>query len=142
MLFRSVGDHTALTFGDGYGWSLKYNLVWDGIFGTGLFSGKMIENEIQWYLRMQNPYGVPLDIRKDYTKTDWILWVAAMATSSEDRKALIRPIHRFLIDSPDRVPFTDFYFTSTARQRSMQNRTVQGGLFMPMLKDYLSTKGS
>ena len=125
-----VGDHTALTFGDGYGWSLKYNLVWDGIFGTGLFTNEMIENEIQWYLSMQNPYGVPLDIRKDYTKTDWILWVAAMATNAEDRNALIRPIHRFLLDTPDRVPFTDFYFTSTARHRSMQNRTVQGGLFI------------
>ena len=133
-----VGDHTALTFGSGYGWSLKYNLVWDQLFNTNLFSRQLIANEIRWYNQMQNKYGVPLDIREDYTKTDWVLWIAAMAETREERMELIRPIYRFLKDTPDRVPFTDFYFTSTAKQRSMQNRSVQGGLFMPILKEKLS----
>jgi len=61
-----------------------------------------------------------------------------MAETREERMELIRPIYRFLKDTPDRVPFTDFYFTSTAKQRSMQNRSVQGGLFMPILKEKLS----
>ncbi len=137
-----TGDHTALAFGDGDGWSLKYNLVWDRVWDTGLFSEGLIQNEIRWYRRMSNAYGVPLDVRKDYTKTDWILWIAAMAETAEDRTALIGPVAAFLRDTPDRVPFTDFYYSSTARHRSMQNRSVQGGLFMPMLRDSLKTKGS
>lgn len=137
-----AGDHTALVFGDGSGWSLKYNLVWDRVWDTGLFPDGLYRNEIRWYQRMSNAYGVPLDVRHDYTKSDWILWVSAMAESREDREALIGPVAAFLRDTPDRVPFTDFYYSSTARHRSMQNRSVQGGLFMPMLRESLNTKGS
>ena len=33
----------------------------------------------------------------------------------------------------ERVPFSDWYYTSEPHMERFQNRTVQGGLFMPML---------
>ena len=39
-----------------------------------------------------------------------------------------------LNDTNDRVPFTDWYYSSTAIMRGFQNRTVQGGLFIKLLK--------
>ena len=130
----SCGDHTALTFDNQGGWSLKYNLVWDIIFGSGIFSDKLYSSEIAWYLKMQNGYGVPLDSRKDYTKSDWILWSAAMAEKKEDMQALIHPVVSFLRETEDRVPFSDWYDTKTGKHCSFRNRTVQGGLYMPLLK--------
>ncbi len=128
-------DHTALTFDRQEGWSLKYNLVWDLLFDTQLFTDELYQREIAWYLTHQNRFGVPLDSRESYTKSDWILWVAAMAQRMEDRRALIQPVAEFLTDSPDRVPFGDWYDTITGAHFQFQNRTVQGGLFMPLLMD-------
>lgn len=128
------GDHTALTFGDRQGWSLKYNLVWDLLFCSGLFSKELYRQEIAWYQKMNDTYGVPLDSRKDYTKSDWILWCCAMTESREQMQALIHPIVRFLEETEDRCPFSDWFDTKTAEHYQFQNRTVQGGLFMPLLR--------
>lgn len=133
------GDHTALTFDGEDGWSLKYNLVWDRLFDSGLFSPELYRKEIAWYLAHQNAYGVPLDSRRDYTKSDWILWCAALTDELPERQALIAPIARFLEETADRVPFSDWYETMTGEHHSFQNRTVQGGLFMPLLAERLRT---
>jgi len=129
------GDHTALVFNREEGWSLKYNLVWDRLFKFDLFDDSFYKSEIQWYVKKQNKYGVPLDSRRDYTKSDWILWTAAFTKDKAEREALITPVSAFLRDSSDRVPFSDWYDTVDARHYYFQNRTVQGGLFMPILAD-------
>lgn len=131
------GDHTALTFDNESGWSLKYNLIWDRLFGSDLFSPELYQKEVSWYIAHQNTYGVPLDSRRDYTKSDWILWCAAMSDEREKRQTLIAPIARFLEETADRVPFSDWYETVTGEHHSFQNRTVQGGLFMPLLAERL-----
>jgi hypothetical protein len=129
----SSGDHTTLVFGDPTGWSLKYNLIWDKFFGGNLFPAELYEREIRWYIQKQNSFGTPLDSRKDYTKSDWLLWAASFADRREDFLRLIKPLARFLEHAQDRTPFTDWYDTLTAKQCGFQNRTVQGGLFMPFL---------
>ena len=131
---RAVLDgHTALTF-EKIGWSLKYNLIWDMLFESELFDPAVFENEIEWYLQNINKFGVPLDTRNDYTKSDWILWVASFAQKREDVVKLIEPVHTFLCETEDRVPFGDWFDTKTGKQVGFQNRTVQGGLFMPIMK--------
>jgi hypothetical protein len=129
------GDHTALVFDKDEGWSLKYNLVWDRLFGGKIFDNTFYEKEIDWYIKVQNCRGVPLDSRRDYTKSDWILWTAAFTGNKQKREALIAPVNAFLEETPDRVPFSDWYDTKTAKHYYFQNRTVQGGLFMPLLAD-------
>lgn len=134
-------DHTALQLGSASGWSVKYNCIWDNLFDTGLFSPSMIRKEVNWYKANMSRYGLPLDHRHTYGKTDWMLWAAALAKSREDREAFVRPIASFLRETPDRVPFSDFYDTSNARHRGMQHRSVQGGIFMPLYKDSQKMKG-
>jgi len=130
-----VEDHTVLTFGDPESWGQKYNLIWDQIFKTNLFSKTLIEKEIQWYKSHLNPYGFPLDNRKNYTKSDWIAWCASLTDDEADRIALTRPLYNFLINSPDRVPLSDWFETMDGKHLSFRNRSVQGALFMPILKD-------
>ena len=66
------------------------------------------------------------------------MWCAAMAEETQDGgktvEAMAERILKFLEESPDRVPFSDWYDTVSAKQIGFQNRTVQGGLFMPLLK--------
>jgi hypothetical protein len=127
------GDHYRLAFDKPGTWSQKYNLVWDRLLGLNLFDPAIARKEIAYYLNRQNKYGLPLDNRADYTKLDWILWTATMAERPQDFSALIDPVYLFLNETPDRVPMTDWYMTSTARQRGFQARSVVGGVFLKML---------
>jgi hypothetical protein len=59
----------------------------------------------------------------------------AFTKDKAEREALIAPMVTFLRESPDRVAFSDWYDTVNAKHYSFTNRTVQGGLFMPLLAD-------
>ena len=126
-------DHYVLAFGNADTWSLKYNLVWDKFFGSKLFSDEVYEKELKYYVKKTNEYGTPLDSRKDYTKSDWILWCASMAKTDEEAQALIAPVAHYLETTATRVPFSDWYETVTGEYCHFMGRSVQGGIFMPVL---------
>lgn len=129
------GDHTRLAFDRPGTWSQKYNLVWDKMLNLNLFPREVFAKEIQFYLTHQNAYGLPLDNREAYTKIDWILWSASLAESKSEFQAFVEPVVRFLQDTPDRVPMTDWYWTTSGRKRGFQARSVVGGVFVKMLLD-------
>jgi len=129
------GGHYRLAFDKPGTWSQKYNLVWDRLLGLNLFPAEIARQEVAFYLKNQNQYGLPLDNRKDYTKLDWILWTATLAEKPADFEALVAPAYQFANDSVSRVPLTDWYDTKTARQQGFQARSVVGGLFVKMLAD-------
>ena len=130
----STADHTRLTFdGDDTSWSLKYNAVWDLIFGAGFWGEEFYAQEMGQYRKNCERYGVPLDSRESYTKSDWMLWAAAMDPEGKAVEEFSEHILEFLEESGDRVPFSDWYMTRDGRHCNFQNRTVQGGLFMPLL---------
>jgi hypothetical protein len=86
-------------------------------------------------LRHRNKFGLALGSRKDYTKLDWTLWTATLTQDRADFDALVAPVHRFLNETPDRVPMTDWYDTKTAKMTGFQARSVVGGVFLQMLYD-------
>lgn len=114
--------------------SMKYNAVWDKLFGTGLFPAAAMEREFASYAARLNPYGMPLDNRADYTKSDWLVWTATLAPDKEQFMAFIHPLWLAYHVSPSREPMTDWYSTVTSQQIGFQNRTVQGGLFIKLLE--------
>lgn len=129
------GDHYRLTFDGPDTWSMKYNLVWDELLGLNLFPDKVAQTEVSYYLKKQNKYGLPLDNRADFTKTDWLVWCATLADSEENFLKLIMPLYRFVMETPDRVPFSDWYETKTGRRKAMYARPVIGGVFIKFLSE-------
>ena len=73
--------------------------------------------------------------RSEYTKLDWIHWTASITHNKDDFKALIAPVVRFLNETPDRMPMTDWYWTHNARQRGFRARPVVGGVFIQLMQD-------
>lgn len=129
------GDHYRLAFDKPNTWSQKYNLVWDKLLGLNLFPAELAQKEIAYYKTKINTYGLPLDNRQDYTKTDWELWTATLTTNRDDFELFTKPIAKFITDSSSRVPFTDWYWTQNAKQVGFQARSVIGGVLIPMLND-------
>ncbi|MBQ4050565.1 MAG: DUF4965 domain-containing protein, partial [Oscillospiraceae bacterium] len=56
--------------------SMKYNMIWDKVFGTGIFPDELKKSEFDSNFSHFNRYGMPLDNRSDYTKSDWLVWTA------------------------------------------------------------------
>ena len=115
--------------------SMKYNVVWDKVFGSNLFPKEVIASEFASYKKRVNPYGMPLDNRETYTKSDWLVWTATLAQEKDDFMDFIAPLWDEYNYTPSRVPMSDWYQTITANQVGFQHRTVQGGLFIKMLDE-------
>lgn len=131
------GDHYRLAFDQPGTWSIKYNMVWDRLLSLGLFSEDVYKREIAFYKSKMQPYGLPLDCRAGYTKSDWQMWSTVLSDDREYFEQIVDRMWRFLCETPDRVPFSDWYFTSSPIERGFQARTVQGGLFLNLLAQEL-----
>lgn len=134
------GDHYKLTFDREGTWSQKYNLVWDRLLGFNLFDPEIARKEVAYYLTQQNEYGLPLDNRATYTKTDWIIWSATLTGERSDFDALVDLVYIYANETPSRVPISDWHDTKTAKRMNFKARAVVGGYFMKVLEQRLLGK--
>ena len=124
-----------LTFDRPDTFSMKYNMIWDKIWNTGLFAPSVYYAEFSSNKKHINPYGMPLDNRRTYTKSDWLLWTACLAPTQEEFEEFITPMWKCYNLTPSRVPMTDWYDTVTSLVVGFRHRTVQGGLFIKLMSE-------
>jgi len=150
---------TVLAYGQPGTWSMKHNLIWDRILAGSrrrelalspgaeksapthvggyeqLFPDSLGDAEVAWYLKVQKPFGLPVDSRTDTCLIDWALWSIALARNDPDFQTLFAPIYRYANETPSRVPLSDWFTTTDAKMKAMQARPVVGGLFIKLLAD-------
>lgn len=129
------GDHYKLTYDRPGTWSQKYNMVWDLLWKTDLFPNGAMAREMASYAPRQNRYGLPLDSRATFAKSDWIMWTAAMSSDAEMFRSFLDPLYDYVNETPSRVPISDLHDTNTSRMIGMYARSVIGGYWMKVLVD-------
>lgn len=134
------GDHYRLAFDRPNTWSQKYNMIWDKLWNINIFPNGAMEREVKYYLKKQNKYGLPLDIRKDYTKSDWIMWSGGMANDKKTFLKFVDPLYDYVNETESRVPLSDWYDTKTGKQVGFKARSVIAGHWMRVLVDKLQKK--
>src|SRR5690606_35948861 len=132
------GDHYKLTFDKSGTWSQKYNLVWDKLLDMNIFDKSIFKTEVNYYLTKQNQYGLPLDNRRTYTKTDWIVWSATLADDKATFQEFISPVYKFMHETTDRVPMSDWVYTDKPTRSGFKARSVVGGYFIKMLEEKIN----
>ena len=138
MTLADAGDHYSLSFGNKESWSQKYNMVWDKLMGWEIFPEEVKQKELAYYLTKQNQYGLPLDSRRNYTKSDWIMWTATLANDHETFMKFVQPIYDFANETTDRIGLTDWYNTDSDKRVGFEARPVLGGFYIKMLEEKFS----
>ena len=129
--FANKYSHLPITWdSDDDTYSLKYNFAFDKILGLNLFSQDILEKEVDCCIEKINEYGTPLDNRKRYTKSDWLMWVASLTNDHNKQAKLISSLNKFLKCSENRIPFSDWYDTESGKFVGFRARSVQGGCFI------------
>ncbi|RYP52667.1 hypothetical protein DL768_002223 [Monosporascus sp. mg162] len=106
--------HTTLSYGDASSHGLLYNLYANSLLGFGYdFVPKSVyDGQSAFYPTVALEHGIPLDTRHTWTKTDWMMWSAAIA-SEDTRDTFIRLLARWISATTTNMAFTDLYDAAT-----------------------------
>lgn len=122
--------HTTLNYGANETHGLLYNLWCDQELGLNLVPQSVYEMQSEFYPTIQNEFGVPLDTRHTYTKSDWQMFTAAYCSPST-RDAFIKDVANWINVTPTNRPLTDLYDTISGDYPGILfvSRPVVGGTF-------------
>ena len=127
--------HTILAYQFRSSWSLLYNIYPDKLLNLGIIPQSLYDMQSTWYPEVSQVFGVPLDSRHSYTKSDWEMWTAATCSPST-RALFVNGLAYWLNNTYTDLPFTDLYQTigngsypSDPEPIEFIARPVQGGLF-------------
>ncbi|KAF8897656.1 DUF1793-domain-containing protein [Infundibulicybe gibba] len=123
----TTGPHLTLSYGNPASWGLSYNLFADKLLKLNLFPASIYTMQTAWYKTVTQPFGVPLDTRHTYTKSDWEIWTAGIMTDTATRDIFISAVKRWASDGVSSQPLGDWYETTNGSPEGFRARPVVGG---------------
>ncbi|EJD04154.1 DUF1793-domain-containing protein [Fomitiporia mediterranea MF3/22] len=123
----SSGDHLTLNYGNDSSWGLSYNLYADKLLQTNLFPQNIYDMQTAWYKTVDDSFGVPLDTRHTYTKSDWEIWTSAIVSDTTARDMFIDAVHKYASSGIGSQPLGDWYETLNGAPEAFRARPVVGG---------------
>lgn len=103
--------HTVLAYQDRSSWGLLYNTYPDKLLNLGIIPQSLYDMQSAWYRTVSQIFGVPLDSRHDYTKSDWEMWTAATC-ETRTRRLFVDSLAYWLNNTAANVPFSDLFGTT------------------------------
>ncbi|RYP39286.1 hypothetical protein DL767_002295 [Monosporascus sp. MG133] len=133
MAMDPAKNHTMLAYQWRSSWGLLYNLYMDKLLNLGIASATLYDAQSAFYATVSQTYGVPLDSRHAYTKSDWQVWAAA-TSSATTRRLIVNALVRWLNETATTGPFGDLFQTTgdggyPPGQPAFKARPVVGGHF-------------
>ena len=130
--------HTMLAYEFRSSWGLLYNIYPAKLFNLSIIPQSLYDMQSRWYPQVSQVFGVPLDNRHAFTKSDWELWTAATCQPTT-RRLFVDALAYWLNYTSSDKAFTDLYLTdgeggypssdSSETQIQFIARPVQGGLY-------------
>lgn len=141
----TTGSHTKLAYQLEDSWGTLYNLFGDRILNLKLVPQSIYQIQDKFYPSVANQFGVPLDSRHTWAKTDWEIFAAAASISVETRDLFTSSLVKYLQANIVNAGFPDLYETQTAQYPGRSststwklefiNRPVVGGHFAILALD-------
>ena len=128
-------QHTVLAYQWRSSWGTLYNIYPDKLLNLSIVPQRIYDMQCAWYPKVSQVFGVPLDSRHDYTKSDWEMWAAATCPPST-RRLFVDSIAYWLNNTEANVPFADLFNTigngsypTDPDTVLFEARPVQGGTY-------------
>lgn len=120
--------HTTLHYDDEDSYSLLYNLDADALLHTNIVPRSIYIMQSDFYPSVEQTYEVALDTRASRTKSDWMIFCAAVA-SDATWDMFIQNVAKFLHETATSQPATDPYGVDTGNNapKLFKARPVVGG---------------
>ncbi|OQE13784.1 hypothetical protein PENFLA_c043G10311 [Penicillium flavigenum] len=94
-------------------WKTPYNLFPDVLLGLETFSNAAYQMGSNFFKSVRGEYGVPLDNRQDWAKSDWNMWLAGTFETST-RDEFVDDLWSFMTNGKHNWPFSDRYVATSA----------------------------
>lgn len=111
-----------------------FNLFPDILLSLNTFEKSAFTTESRYLPTVRLEAGIPLDNRQDWTKTDWLLWVAGYVSTST-RDLIVNDIWAFASNGINSWPFSDRFVVSADQgevvgsEVALRARPTVGGHF-------------
>ena len=136
-------SHLKLSYQNDSSWGTLYNVLGDRLLNLQLVPKSIYTILDNWYPKVIEKYGLPLDSRHKWGKSDWAIFAAAASASTDTKNKLINRLYTFMSNGLTDSPFTDLYETTTGDTPKepydpmvhFLARPVVGGLFSLMVRE-------
>lgn len=105
--------HVKLDYQDDKSWGTLYNLIFDRLLNLQLVAEEVYDKQDAFYPTKQKEYGIPLDSRFTWQKSDWAMFASATAAVTSTRDLWIENLYKFISSGNTDAPFTDLFETRT-----------------------------